>query len=215
MRRPMLVAVMVMVLCGGVAAGTTFDLGLKVGGGMSKLNIEGMDMKMGLDGGAFFNVRFNPKLSIQAEVLYAQKGSKLSLLGVDVAEWKLNYIEIPILVKQRIMTSGKVQPVFMAGPAIGMLTGAKRINSITDEEVDVKEGFESMDIGLAVGAGADVLMGTSGVLVMDVRFTISLTNNFTGEIVNDVGFDAGDETLRNWNITFMVGYGFELGKKGQ
>lgn len=209
MRRPMLVAAMVVVLCGSVAAGTTFDLGLKVGGGMSKFNISGHGMRMGLDGGAFFNVRFNPKLSVQAEVLYTQKGSKFSVAGVDLLEWKMSYIEIPILVKQRIATSGKVKPVFMAGPAIGMLTGANRINCLTDEEVDVKDGFESMDIGLAVGAGADVLMGTNGMLVVDARFTISLTNNNVDEFV------VGDQTLRNWNITFMVGYGFELGKKGQ
>ncbi len=216
MRKPTVVAVMVMALCGSVAASTTFDLGLKVGGGMSRLNIEDFDMKAGFDGGAFFNVKFNPKLSIQTEILYAQKGTKFSLLGGEI-KWKLDYIEIPILVKQRVSTAGNVKPVFFAGPAIAILTSAKRISSSagTDEEEDIKEEFESTDIGLAVGAGIDWLMGTSGILVMDLRFTVSLTNNSAAESASSVGFYVGDQSLRNWNITFMVGYGFQLGNKGR
>lgn len=215
MRRTIVIGVMVMALCGGAAASTTFDLGLKVGGGMSKLNIEGVDWKTGLDGGAFFNIKLNPNLSIQTEILYAQKGLKLDLMGLGEYKWVMDYIEIPIVVKRGFSTTGNVKPVFFAGPAIGFLISAKQTLSLmgTEAEDDIKEVFKSTDIGLTVGAGIDWLMGTSGKLVMDLRFTISLTDNFdkSTALVEDI---VSDESLRNWNMAVMVGYGFGLGNKG-
>jgi hypothetical protein len=217
MRRPTMIAVMVMALCGSVAASTTFDLGLKVGGGMSKLNIAGADMKAGLDGGAFFGIRLNPNLSIQTEILYAQKGMEFNLLGLGDFKWEMDYIEIPIVVKRGFSTSGNLKPVFFAGPAISFLSSAKRTSSVmgTEEEEDIKEGFKSTDIGVTAGAGLDWLMGTNGRLVADLRLTISLIENrdTSSDILQDTIGDEG--SLRNLNITLMVGYGFELGGAGR
>ena len=218
MKRPVSVmaAVLVMALCGGAVAQSNLDLGFKLGGGMSKLNIQDVDWKMGLDGGAFFNIGITPGLSIQPEVLYAQKGMKIDLMGLGEFEWKMDYVEVPILVKRAISTSGNVRPVFYTGPVVSFLTSAKQTTSLMgiEEEEDIKEVFTGTDIGLAVGAGLDWLVGTSGKVVMDVRFTISLSDNFDkgSPLVQPIG--AGDESLRNWNMAFMIGYGFWLGEKG-
>jgi hypothetical protein len=213
-KRSMMVAVMVLALCGGAMAQTISDVGFKAGGGMSKLNIEGVDWKMGFDGGAFLNMKFSPNLSIQPEVLYTQKGLKVDIMGLAEYEWKMDYIEVPILVRREIPTSGNVRPVFFAGPAVSFLTSAKQTLSFMGDEVeeDIKDVFKSTDIGLIVGGGLDWLVGTSGKLVTDVRFTISLSDNFdkSSPLVEDI---VTDESLRNWNLTFMVGYAFGLGGK--
>jgi len=53
------------------------------------------------------------------------------------------------------------------------------------------------------------MVGTSGKLTLDARFTISLTDNFdkSSQEVEDI---VTDESLRNWNLALMVGYGFQL-----
>jgi hypothetical protein len=210
----MMITAMVLVLCGGATAQTTLDLGLKAGGGMSKLNVEGFDWKTGFDGGAFLSINFGQNFSIQPEVLYTQKGMKLSFMGLVDVTWKLDYVEVPVLIKRTFPTSGSVKPVLFAGPAIGFLTTAKLTASALgiEEEFDIKDVHKSTDFGLCVGGGIDWLMGTSGKLTMDVRFTASLTDNF--DRTNDVveAYIPAGEGLHNWNIAFMVGYGFNLGK---
>lgn len=207
-----MVAVLVMALCGGAMAQPNLDLGFKLGGGMSKLNIEGVDWKMGFDGGAFCDIKLSPSFSIQPEVLYAQKGLKIDLMGLGEFEWKMDYVEVPILVKRGIPTSGNVTPVFFAGPVVSFLTSAKQTVSFMGQEAedDIKDVFTSTDLGLLVGGGLDWLVGTSGKLVIDLRFTISLTDNFdkSSPLVEDI---VSDESLRNWNLAFMLGYGFGLG----
>jgi hypothetical protein len=128
-------------------------------------------------------------------------------------EWKMDYIEVPILVRREISSSGNVTPVFFAGPAVSFLTSAKQTFSYmgNEEEDDIKEVFKGTDIGLVVGGGLDWLVGTGGKLVMDARFTISLSDNFdkSSSVVEDI---VSDESLRNWNLAFMLGYGFGLGE---
>ncbi len=215
MRKMILAVAMVLLLCGGATAQTTFDLGLKVGGGMAKVNISGVDFKFGLDGGAFFGITPWPNTTIQTELLYAQKGMKVDIAGVAEYKWKLDYIEVPILLKRTFPTQGSLKPYLTVGPVIGFLTSAKEVESIPllglEEEEDIKDAFKSTDIAIAVGGGLDYLVGTNGMLLLDLRFSISLTDNFEDKEKVEGAIIEGDESLRNWNITFMVGYGFELG----
>ena len=211
MKRSVILVLAALLVSSAAMAETNYTLGVKAGGGMSKMNIEGGDWKMGFDGGAFFDVEFSPGYSIQAEFLYAMKGLKLDLMGMGEFEWKLDYIEIPILLKRKLITEGDVRPVFFAGPAIGILSSANQKVEFMgeEEEVDIKDVFTSTDIGLVVGAGLDWMVGTSGKLTLDARFTISLTDNFdkSSQEVEDI---VTDESLRNWNLALMVGYGFQL-----
>ena len=110
---------------------------------------------------------------------------------------KLDYLEIPVLVKYMIPTEGKISPCFFAGPAVGMLMSAK----YGDE--DVKDFTKSIDFGVAFGAGVDVAMGEKGKLTFDARYTLGLAN-----IVDEEGVD---DKVKNANISFMVGYSFPIG----
>jgi hypothetical protein len=217
MKKLTLAVTLVFVLCIAPVTHATMDLGFKVGGGMSKVNLTGVDFKAGADGGIFLNIKPSTSFSIQPEVLFTMKGMKIDLMGVGDYKWNFTYIEVPILIKRTLQTQGKIKPTFFAGPTIGFLSTAKQKVSIpllgTDEETDIKDAFKSTDIGLAVGAGMDWMMGQSGVLVFDLRFTISLTDILDNRAVVAEDIAIGPGSMRNWNLTFMVGYGFALGKE--
>lgn len=210
MKKTILVAAIVLALCGSATAQTTFSLGLKAGGGMARQNISGVDWKLGFDGGAFFSVAFGQSFSIQPEILYTMKG-----LSVSSLDWKLNYIEIPILVKRQISMAGNVKPVFFVGPAIGILASAKSNISATGEtgDIDIKDAFKSTDIGLCAGGGIELAVGTNGKLTMDIRGTFSITDNFEKTTPETELYKTGDTGLHNWNVAFMVGYGFDISPK--
>jgi hypothetical protein len=217
MKKLLLVVVLTAALAGGAVAQTTMALGVKVGGGMAKVNLSGVDMKTGLIGGAFFGIKLGT-FTIQPEVLYAQKGMKIDILGIAEYKWNFTYIEVPVLLKRTFPSAGKFQPCVFVGPVIGMLSSAEQqlVSSLADidEKTDIKDGFKSTDIGLAVGAGFDYKVGTSGLLVVDARVTLSLTDILDDrQVLADEDLIIGPGSMRNMNISLMVGYGFELGKK--
>jgi opacity protein-like surface antigen len=222
MKKLILTAVLVGALCGGAAAQTSYCLGAKVGGGMAKVNISGSDMVPGFDGGVFVEIKLG-SFSIQPEILYTMKGMKFkqSILGYAAElEWKFNYLEIPILIKKTMNTESSMKPTFFAGPTVSFLMSAKEsftnnvVPDLNYSDEDVKDAFKSTDICLAVGAGIDFDAGQSGKVILDLRFTISLTDILDSrEELDQVIIGTG--SMRNWNLTFMVGYGFDLGKKAE
>ena len=217
MKKLVMVMALVLVFSGAAVAETSLELGFKAGAGMAKVNIDGVDFKMGGSGGIFLGIKTSETFSIQTEILYSMKGMKIDLMGLGEYNWKLNYIEIPILVKKALSAQGKVRPVFFGGPYLGLLSSAKHSISVPlaglDEEQDIKDYFTSTDFGLTVGGGLDWMMGESGKLTLDLRISISLGDIFDDPSGVDDYLAVEDESLKNMSIFFMVGYAFDLSKK--
>jgi hypothetical protein len=158
---------------------------LKIGarGGFIVGNVEGDDSpdfgsREAFVGGVFTNLPLIRGLVLQPELLYAQKGGEFSTtlegIPVDII-LKMDYIEIPILLKYGFATNGPVTPFILAGPVFSFNVSSKTefktsvIGFPFAVEVD-NYNEKSTDLGLALGVGADFSLGPVS-LVFDARYT--------------------------------------------
>jgi hypothetical protein len=197
-------------------------IGLKAGVNVADLAIEEAGTSVSTDTrtvvalGPFVEFGLGGVLAVQPELLYSQKGASFSEPGIDLT-FKLNYIEVPVLLKARLSPPGSpVRPSIYAGPVVGFESkcevegSAEGVSANIDcsEFVELSEGevdlqTKSVDFGLALGAGLDIPAGPV-VIVGDVRYTLGLTD------VNDVtGASALDIKNRAWSV--FAGVGIPLG----
>jgi hypothetical protein len=198
-----------------------FFLGLKAGIDLSSLsNVDVEDpakmvQKLGFQGGLVAKAGFNPYLALQMELLFAQKGMKLTVTesGITAKVWtNINYLEIPLLLKASI----PLDPVFIyanVGPSLGIGLSAKLA---TDPDLGLNQtikfeenGFQRLDFGVVFGGGVGVKLG-NGELFLDLRYTLGISdvNN-----VSDATKEKSDyESNSNRNIGIAIGYLLKLGK---
>ncbi len=137
--------------------------GAKVGVNFANLN--GSDAgstssRTGLVIGAYANIGVADIISIQPEVLYSMKGASQSLSvggSTYTATVKLNYLDIPVLLKVNVPLSGgsSIRPSLFAGPSLGILLSSKTKveGGGVSQESDTKSDTKSTDFGIVVGAG--------------------------------------------------------------
>lgn len=150
--------------------------------------------------GAFIARDFTPKVGLQIDILYSQKGTKAELTdGVDTFtfEASADYLEIPILIRGNIPGSGSVKARVFAGPSIGFkVTDDTKTTfngvELTDEE-DAE--FKSTDFGFVIGGAVQF-----GKVFVDARYNWGLIN-----IVDD---DSGD-VAKTRTFGIMVGFQFK------
>jgi len=198
------------------ASAQNIKLGVK--GGVNIADLGGSDVgdtktKSGLIAGAFAEFMIGDMFAVQPEVLYSQKGTKAAEAGVD-AKLKLDYIEIPVLLKVNIPIEGsKVHPNVYAGPALAIKSSCKLSGSDGSVSIDldcddplivdaIGEEFpiKSTDFGLVFGGGISFDVGGADVGV-DVRYNLGLTK------ILDV--DPSTDT-KNKVISIMGTVGFKL-----
>ncbi len=170
--------------------------GVKAGISMSTLSgddIEGVSSKIGMAAGGFFGIGLGPVM-IQPEVQYVQKGAQDE--DNSDLKMKMDYLEIPVLIKAAFMgPEAKVRPSIYAGPALGILLGAKTDDGTNS--VDVKDSYKSTDFGLAFGADIEI----QGFIV-DLRYTMGLSQ------IPDTGDSDLDVDVKNGAFMVQVGYSF-------
>lgn len=184
----------------GFANAQETKFGAKVGLNIASLtgDVENVSSLVGFQLGGFVEFKISDKFAIQPELLYSAQGGKESFTeeGVKVEGIsKLGYIIIPIMAKYYVAKSFSLE----AGPQIGFLTSAKGELKAEGEsfEVDIKDGLESVDFGLNLGAGYD----------FTEKFSAGLRYNFG--LSNIANTDAGDDTdVKNSVLSISVGYKF-------
>jgi opacity protein-like surface antigen len=169
--------------------------------------------RIGLVGGGFFSIYFNDIFAAQIEAEYSMKGKKytktISGNGMSItidATAAIDYLEIPILAKVVIPTSGSLNPFVYVGPSIGILLSAKSKYSASgaasaDTTVDGKDYINGSDFGLAFGAGIAFKMG----LLFDLRYTLGLST--IGKKVEGM---TESLDMKNGVFAIMAGYEFKL-----
>lgn len=162
--------------------------------------------RTGFQIGGFITFDLNAQFSIQPEFLYTEKGVKVEGVGTmrngDLyfvynfhEKIKLTYLEIPVLVKFRFPTQGKLRPSLFAGPALALnLSGSEQIDlqaamSGGPDELTLHgnpdiTNLKGSDIGLVVGGDIKILTGSAN-FILDVRYTIG-----TSEVFEDVDPDS-------------------------
>ena len=184
------------------------QLGVKAGLNLANLSgddISDTDARTGFAGGLFFMYQFNDMFAIQPEAYYTMKGAtdKGTIEGFTYeAEMKLDYIEIPLLLKFLIpIKDSGVRPSIFAGPSIGFNMSAKskiEAGGQTFEE-DI-EDVASTDFGLVFGGGIGFPVG-NGELGLDIRYILGLST------IDD---SAEKADIKNSVINFNLYYGFSL-----
>ena len=199
-----------------------FSLGVKAGIDLSRVSNEdlpsGMEKvsKIGFQGGFVGNLGFGKFLSVQMELLFAQKGFKIKETesGVTVKAWTtVNYLEIPLLLKFSL-PAGPVVIFANVGPSFGIgLTG--KIATEPDLGMDQKVSFDDgglkrFDFGLLFGAGAGIKVGP-GLIYLDLRYGLGISdiNNVTDAVKNADGYKKNS----NRNFGIAVGYLIHMGKQ--
>ena len=166
------------------------------------------DSKTGFVGGAYFNLPLGSTFALQPEALFSQQGFK----GTDPelpdyeAQFKVNYFQIPVLVKAQF-PSGDIRPAVYAGPVVSFESSCKFGLSAEGQsaEVDCDQADagdrKSTDFGAAFGGNLDWFVGPV-VVTFDVRYLLGLTN------LNDD--PDSDDSVKNRVWQFMAGVGLPL-----
>jgi hypothetical protein len=150
--------------------------------------------------GVFVARDFNPKVGLQIDTLYSQKGTKATLTdGVNTFtfEASVDYIEIPVLIRGNIPGSGSVRARVFAGPSFAFKVAddtKTTFNGVEQDEED--EEFTGYDIGFVIGGAVQF-----GKAFVDVRYNWGFVN-----VATDDG--SGDE-VKTRTFGVMVGFKFK------
>ncbi|MEQ8524280.1 porin family protein [Gracilimonas sp.] len=164
--------------------------GVKAGANYSTFNnTDNVEYKAGFVGGIYSSIKVPASpLTIQPEVLYVQYGA-----GIENSDawFRVNYLQIPVLLKFGFNTPG-VQPNVFFGPYMGI-----NLNSEVKNEsgsINLDDQAEGTDFGIAVGAGLDISKFNIG-----LRYTAGL---------KDVANDNFNDEAKNGAFALTVGVEF-------
>lgn len=189
------------------------NFGLK--GGISLANIKSVpetfegykwETKQGLAGGAFLEIGLPGPFSLQPEVLYVQKGSKISATIEDISftlKANIDYIEIPLLLKYNLISAGPIVPSIYAGPFVGFNTKAEFVMTAAgypESREDIKDDIKNTEFGVAFGVGLTNKLGIVKI-TLDARYDLGLSN-----IIEPTVEEPSSIKTRTW--LFMVGISF-------
>ncbi|MBO6523080.1 MAG: PorT family protein [Balneolaceae bacterium] len=149
-------------------------------------NVDDVEYRPGILIGAFaeINIPASP-MSVQPEVLYAQYGSDIE--GSD-ASFKLNYIQVPVLLKFNFQSLAATPNVYF-GPYTNFLINSEIANDAGS--IDLEENTKNSTFGVIIGAGIDLSKFQFG-----VRYTAGLTNAFD---------DSFNDEAKNGAFALTVG----------
>jgi hypothetical protein len=149
--------------------------GVKGGVNFSNLYTDNADDENVLTGfniGLYAKVPVTNSISIQPEVYYTGKGAEVvynNAFASGTAKFKLNYIEVPVMLVANVTKNFNVQ----VGPYAGYLISGKTTNESGtynfQDNIDTDD-FNKIDAGLAAGLGLDLETVSFG-----VRYNYGLT----------------------------------------
>lgn len=149
--------------------------------------------------GGIFQLGFAGPFALEIEPTYIQKGAKVegNNLVVNIGGLnyqvdkltlteKLSYLEIPILFRVYLPVPG-IKPYAEAGPAIGFNMSSTLTTDVSvggqsnSEDTDEKDNTSSVEFGLALGAGIEYSIAPFTSLVLDLRYSLGLTNTASNQ----------------------------------
>jgi len=149
----------VLLLASSASFAQHFELGVKAGANISNFNGASNEAELkaktlvGFHGGAFVSLFVGNSFAIQPEVLVSTQGAKVENTGTDKTDYKLTYINVPVMAKYRFTNGFYLE----AGPQIGFNVHSKvegtgeDFAKSTDFSIAGGLGYHS-PIGLGIGA---------------------------------------------------------------
>lgn len=158
------------------------SFGVKAGGALTSIpGTISNKSKSGLYGGITAGIPLKKGFSLHGELYYSQQGNKQPYILTD--EWgnevgkgksiyKLNYINLPVLIRYALPKGFYAE----TGLQAGLLVGAKM--KIASAKIDIKDYYESFDLSLPFGIGYTLKNG----LGANLRYNVGLTNVYKTKI---------------------------------
>lgn len=182
-------------------------IGVKGGVNFSNFRVDEVadnNVKVGLNLGLFAKLPVSDAFSLQPELLYSSKGSKLAydnfLMGEGEYRFNFNYLELPVLAVFNIGEHFNIH----VGPYVGYLANVNIKELDGDGSIqdiaDLKEDdFNRFDYGLAGGIGVDFNGFIAGVRYSYGLADVGKSGKIAGEFVDD---------SKNSAATIYIGFGF-------
>jgi opacity protein-like surface antigen len=158
------------------------------------------------EAGSGFNVGFaadyyfSDRWSIRGKLIYDQKGwdngfiTDLDSGNTFFTDYNLNYLTVPVMANWHF---GKKRNWYLDfGPYVGFLMSAKD----TEFELDLKDGFNSTDFGLALGIGVKIPVSDKMKLTFEYEGQSGLSNIFKESNTNV----SNSRSSLNVGINFMM-----------
>lgn len=185
----------------------TISLGLR--GGLNTSNFAGNvggaagenRFKAGINFGAFGIYSIQENWGVTVEVNYSPKGTVTSQFAKS--NIKLNYLDIPIYINYFFGQGGdRLRTKVFLGPYVDFLMTAKQ--NLGGVEVDVKDRYNNLDLGLLLGAGLHYKISESGEnwLILDIRYGIGFSD------IAKPGL--GTSNITNRALSFNLGISFPI-----
>ncbi len=152
--------------------------------------------------------------SVQPELHYIQKGTKVEFSDDLYAYSLTNYFELPILAKGMFGTEN-IKGYVAAGPTLGvafsrfvtLVNGDEKEREKAERDDQGEETDNIFDFGLTGAIGVEINAGP-GAFVIDARYNMDLNDNTSFE--NDA--PENYNPTKNSGIGISVGYVISLGK---
>lgn len=169
-------------------------------------DVGNVDTRTGLMAGVFVSFPFGKYLAIVPSAAYSQEGTSVDAGGGITGSFKVDYIEVPVLLKLSapLAGTGQLRPFVVAGPALGFLVSCKLQASNGSQSAEancddpsVGADAKSFQFSAHFGAGLEI-----GRVMVGLRYQLGLTS------IDDTGADAD---VKNRVLSLVAGYGFRLG----
>lgn len=164
------------------------SVGAKIGFSSSSFrsaNISDISRRNLATTGAYINFApGNGIFSLQPEILYAPKGSSFSYAGVEY-EYKLNYLEVPLLLKFSVPIAETFYPNVFLGPQAGFRLSEKRSVTSGNNQIVNTQKTNGVDYGGVFGAGIDFKLERVA-LSFDGRYVLGLNELEAADEFNDI-----------------------------
>jgi len=183
----------------------TVSFGIMAGANFAKVvgdDDEGVSRRTGLLAGVYVDLPVANGVSVRPELLYSQQGAKIEDFdgkGTD-ATFKVDYVQLPVLLRFTVPTQGQTRPFIAVGPAFGFkskcdVKGSNGSVSVSASCDDAGADLKSFDLSGKAEAGVD--FGMNGrVLTIGGGYTHGFT-----DIVED-------DSAKNRVFSLFAAFGF-------
>lgn len=160
--------------------------------------------------GAFLSLNLGP-IGLQPEILFSRRGMESEILldpsdpaSLARAVARLDYIEIPLLVRLNIIPAGPLKLYIFGGPSYGFLQKAKtQITYMgTTEEIDIKDDLKNNSLAAVGGLGLDIKLPMLFKVTADARYHYSLSNILSEDS------SVPTDKARNTGFSILLGIAF-------
>jgi hypothetical protein len=189
------------------------------------LNFSDWSAEIDMEGRTLFGIggiveyMLNSNISFIAEPGYLLKGVVKPQIGSQPEMTvTISYLELPLLFKYSIISSGSIKPFFIAGPSIGynmnseMKTNLYGINFTSD----LKDIITPFDFNLRAGTGVEIQIESFSFLI-EGQYAFSLIDQHKNGTFQAKGGGLilnGTVTTEDWfkhrGIQLLVGIGYSL-----